>query len=107
MSETDREVWIGLAQVSPKPGNAIFDGAPGAFSNVLCLARDETEFRSMVEEIFGGLGFKVREMMDIEPLEQRWRYGVADDEILALAGQLSESMPLVYDTFYVYESEFE
>ena len=107
MGETDREVWIGLAQVSPKPGNAIFDGAPGAFSNVLCLVRDETEFRSMVEETFGGLGFKVREITDIEPLEQRRRYGVADDEILHLANGLSDSSPLLYDTFYVYESEFE
>lgn len=75
--------------------------------NVLCLVRDETEYRHMVEDTFGQFGFEVREMVDIEPLEQRRRYCLPDEEILHLASHLSDSSSLLYDMFYVYESEFK
>ncbi len=107
LSKTDRAPWIGVVDLKPKLGNSIFDGAPGAFSNVLCLARDEDEYQGMVEETFGELGFEVKAFEEIKPFEQRRRQLSPDDELLDLATQLSESSPLVYDTFYIYESEFE
>ncbi len=107
MSETGREVWIGLVEVRPVPGNTIFDGAPGAYSNALCLAGSEDEYRFMVEVELAKLGLEVLGFEDIEPLRERRRHADPDDEILDLVSQLSESMPLLYDTFYVYESEFE
>ncbi len=107
MREASCEVWIGLVDVRPKPGNSIFDGAPGAYSNVLCLARDEAEYRGMVEGTFGELGFEVNGFEGIEPFEHRREHLSPDDGILGLADQLSEVSPLVYDAFYVYESEFE
>lgn len=99
--ETNREVWIGIADLRPKPGNSIFNGAPGAFSNALCLARNEVEYRCRVADTFGELGFEVKDLTDIEPLEKR----LVDAEILELASQLSASSPVLYDAFYVYESE--
>ena len=107
MSRPNRTTWIGPVEVRPKLGNAVFNGAPGAFSNVLCLARDEAEYRRMVAETLGSLGFEVKAFEDIEPFEQRRRHSPPDEEILDLAAQLSESSPLLYDAFYIYESEFE
>ncbi len=107
MREANREVWIGLVDVRPKLGNSIFDGAPGAYSNVLCLTRDEAEYRRMVEGTFGEFGFEVKAFENIGPLEHRRGDLSPDDEILDLADRVSEVSPLVYDTFYVYESEFE
>ena len=109
MSETNREVWIGLVEVRPVPGNAIFGSAPGAYSNALCLARSEDEYRFMVEVEFGKLGLEVMGFEDIEPLERRrGDRRLGDDvprEVLELAGRLSDAAPVLYDTFYVYESE--
>ncbi len=112
MGETIRRVWIGLVEVRPKPGNAIFEGAPGAFSNVLCLGRDEAEYRRRVVQVFDGLGLEVAGIMDIERLDGQLRdrrpdYDLPEDEIRDLAGQLSETSPVTYDTFYVYESPLE
>jgi hypothetical protein len=45
----------------------------------------------------------VRGAEDVRPLER----DTLDEEWSALATQLSESLPVVYDTFYVYESEEE
>ncbi len=103
----DTTRWISLVEVRPEPGNDIFDGAPGAFSHVLCLATNAVEYRRKVGEFFRGLSLEVMGYDGIEPLEQRQRYGSVSDEILDLAAHLSESSPVLYNTFYVYESEPE
>ncbi len=109
MGETNRAIWIGLIELTPQLGNMIFEGAPGAFSNVLCFASGEAEYRRMVEDTFRGLGFDVEAIADVERLEERLAATeggvVVDDEILDLARQVSESQPILYDAFYVYESK--
>jgi hypothetical protein len=107
MREARSEVWIGLADVRPRLGNSTFDGAPGAFSNVVCFAHDEHEYRRSVAATFQELGFDVKGFEDVEPLANRREHLSPDDEILELAAQLSEVTPLLYDTFYIYESEFD
>jgi hypothetical protein len=109
MTESNRQVWIGLADVKAIPGNSIFDGAPGAYTNALSLAGDEVEYRRNVEDEFQKLGLEVQGFEDVEPLEERRGDGRdgsdVPKEILELASQLSEAKPVVYDTFYVYEQE--
>ncbi len=105
MSEMNREVWIGIADLQPKLGNSIFNGAPGAFSNALCLTGNEAEYRRRVARMFGEPGFEVQDLTDIEPLQKRLAAWEVDEEILELDSQLSVSSPVLYDAFYLYESK--
>jgi hypothetical protein len=107
MTSGPSQPWIGLVEVEPWPGNTIFDLDPGAFSNVLCLAADETGYREKVAHELGKLGLKVVSCEGVEPLAERRLNGFPDevsDEILKLSLDLSETSPVLYDTFYVYKS---
>lgn len=95
-------------EVIPKPGNTIFDGAPGAFTNALCLCIDKDHYCRLVEEMFPTMDLEVKEITDVETLEDRRgrdrpRHDV-DKEVIKLAESLSDTQPAVYDTFYVYEA---
>jgi hypothetical protein len=107
MNKADRQAWIGLVDLRPEPGNDPFDGAPGAYANVLALARSNAHYRQLVTETFTEIGLMVWELENVEPLVERRRKAETDgdvaDDLLALARQLSPSSPVLYDTFYVYE----
>lgn len=45
--EGEREVWTGLVEVIADDGNDIFDGAPGAFANVLALASSVEDYMAV------------------------------------------------------------
>ena len=47
MAGPTREVWIGLVEVVPEEGNDIFDGAPGAYANVLALAESVEDYMAV------------------------------------------------------------
>jgi len=99
MKATD--VWIGLVDVHPVPGNRIFGDDPGAYSNVISLAGSEAEYRARVTCAMEELGLEVITIENVEPFDR----AVADPDLIALANTVSDTKPLVYDTFYVYEKE--
>lgn len=111
MSKIRREAWIGLVKIIPVSDHPmILDGAPGAFSNVVALARDESEYRRLIAEAFGESGLEVVAFEDVEPLAQRLDRPVSDDavhraEFRELASRLSEDVPVLFDAIYIYESE--
>lgn len=111
MSKPTTEVWAGLIEVQPQPGNDIFDNAPGAFCNVLGLAGAEAEYRHLAGIAFLELGLTIRAFENVESLGP-WENGprLEDDvpeEFLDLVKQLSPTSRLVHSIFYVYENEFD
>jgi hypothetical protein len=98
-----REIWIGLVEVSPLEGNDIFDGAPGAFTNVLAEADGLDGFRASVLMALEREGLTVIEIEDAEPLRERLAEFEVDEEILRLAPEAASNV--VWHTFHVYESD--
>lgn len=111
MGDVSRQPWIALIEVRPEPGNDFFEGAPGAYVSVLVLARNATEYRRLVTEAFDEIGLTVYGLEDVEPLTERRRKAGPDgdvaDDLLALARRLSPSLPVAYDSFYVYEQIYD
>jgi hypothetical protein len=90
-------------EVTPHPGNDIFGDAPGGYSNVLAEASSFVEYKAKVVAALDEEGLTVVEIEDAEPLRERQTRLQVPDAILAIADGTSESV--VWDTFYVFESE--
>jgi hypothetical protein len=97
------QVWIGLVQVTPHPGNDIFGDAPGGFANVLAEASSFAEYNAKVIAALDEEGLTVVEIEDAEPLPERQTRFQVPENILAIADEAAERV--VWDTFYVFESE--
>lgn len=104
-TQEDLDVWVGTADLKPVAGNDIFEEADGAVTNVCALARDEAGYRRAVVETFRELGLNVVEIDDIEPFQNRAQDLEPDSNSFEIAAGVSRTTPLVYDEFYVYESE--
>jgi hypothetical protein len=102
-------ILTALIRVVPEPGNDVFDGAPGAWTNFYLLADEERfyalvnedgAFREAVHAAMKTLGLVVHDiepMLVVDPAEQ-------SSSIQELLRELSEATPWVHDTFHVYES---
>lgn len=101
-----REVWIGLVEVMPDEGNDIFEGAPGAYANVLALARSVEDYMTITAAALEQQCLIPVGVDDPEPLRARQSRVDLADEILQL-GEQAQSGEVVWDTFYVFETDDE
>lgn len=98
-------LWIGRADVQPQPGNDMFDSAPGAFANVVGLAKDVLEFENITRSFFGSLGCDLIGLERIYDFAIRSETGGLPEEMMALASNVSPDEPILFDTFYIYEED--
>jgi len=92
-----------LPSVHLGTGKDIFEGALGAYKNLLRLAQDEAEYCRMVMETFRNMNLEVQGNEDVKRVE----LPILGEDLRTLVDELSETSPVVYDTFYIYESEAE
>lgn len=104
--QTNREVWIGLVEVAPEEGSDIFDGAPGAYANVLAIASSVDDYMAVTAPALLRAGVIAVGVENPEPLRARHSRGELSDEMLGLAERAREGH-VVWDTFYVFEAEDE
>jgi hypothetical protein len=95
-----REVWIALVEVAPHEGNDIFDGGPGAFTNILAAADGLSDYRSRIETALDREGLSVLDIEDAEPLRDRLSRFEVDEELLELVPQAANTV--VWGEFDVY-----
>jgi hypothetical protein len=105
-NEQEREVWTGLVEVVADEGNDIFDGAPGAFANVLALASSVDDYMAVTATALLREGVVAVGVDDPEPLRERQSRKTLSDEFLALAERAAQG-EIVWDTFHVFENDEE
>jgi hypothetical protein len=106
MTEQEREIWIGLVEVTADEGNDIFDGAPGAYTNVLALASSVEDYMAVTAPALLRAGVVAVGVDDPEPLRVRQSRATLGDDILALGEQAARG-EVVWTTFHVFLSEEE
>ena len=100
----EREVWIGLVEVTADEGNDVFDGAPGAYTNVLALASSVEDYMAVTAPALLRAGVVAVGVDDPEPLRVRQLRVELNDEFLALGEQAARG-EVVWSTFHVFESD--
>jgi hypothetical protein len=101
------DVWIGLVEVRPLPGNDTLAGDPGAFANALTIAGDAEDFCTRVANFFRGEGFEVLSCESVERLEDRARGVALPEEMAELGDAARETSEVQFDTYFTYRSADE
>jgi hypothetical protein len=102
----EREVWIGLVEVVPEEGNNIFEGAPGAYANVLALVSSVGGYMAVTGPALARRGLEAVEVANPEPLRERQSRAALSEEMIRLA-EHARAGEVVWDTFYVFETDDE
>ena len=102
---TTKEVWIGLANVTAcEQPNDILDFGVRGYVNVLAMAGDEGEFRSLVESAATNqFGLKVIEIGEAEKFRERVANYQISDEIRALSRTAQALNAVEFGTFHLYD----
>lgn len=103
----DLDVWVGLVELRPLPGNDLLEGDPGAFANTLTVAADAEDFRTRAANFFRGKGFEVASFEAVELLEDRDLAGVLPEEMRRLGELAGETSQVQFDTYFRYGSTDE
>ena len=86
-----RQIWVGLAEVTPLEGCTTLGGSKGAFVHVMAWANDEANFRVVLQRNMPQLKLALADVRDPEPWEVRsgapdlpkelyeMAYSIADD----------------------------
>jgi hypothetical protein len=101
------DVWVGLVEVRPLPGNEMLEGDPGAFANALTVAADAEDFCTRAANFFRGAGFEVVSFESVEPLAARARGVALPDEMAALGETARSTSEVQFDTYFTYRSADE
>ena len=86
--------WIGLANVTPKPGNDLLGTGPGAFVVSIAWANSARDYFRKVVDVLNEEGFDVVQIEDIDTFEDRIKNQTVASEILELAEQVTEDDPV-------------
>lgn len=100
-AKSDR-IWLGIANVQPKPQSDFAFGGAGAHVAVFGYAGDSDEFLQAATRLLDALDFNVVEIDEIERLTiSEFKDRVAA-ETLEIVECLTPETPVGYGTFYTY-----
>jgi hypothetical protein len=100
-----KTVWIGLAEVSQRPGAGVLMDRNAAAVNVLALACDRESFERAVSDAFDRMGFDVVGLEDPEPLARRLEVATVDEELLKRADDVRETGQVQFGTWHTWQSD--
>jgi hypothetical protein len=98
------DVWVGLVEVRPLPGNETLEGDPGAFANTLSVAGDADDFRTRAANFFRGEGFAIVSFEDVERLADRGSGTPLPAEMARLGEVARETAEVQFDSYFRYRS---
>jgi len=98
--QTNKNLWIGLATVTPLADNKELGDAKGASVNVLLIAETEDKFNKTVKAKLFEYGYILEELEDVELFNFNHEYG---DDLNIIAEQALRSGNLAWGTFYTFD----
>lgn len=97
--------YIGVIEVCELDDNQVLEGAKGAFVNVIVLAKDENEYKSIAIKELDSLGLKVINIENIESVDKKITNSELIFELEQASTKVNESFPVFFDEFQVYFDE--
>ena len=99
------ELWIGVVGLKPIDPKA-WEGAVGAYTNIVTWASSREEFRKKSEELAASMKLYIFEIEDEEPVSDRTKKFSLSEELEELVDR-AETNPkaILYGTFHRYPFE--
>jgi hypothetical protein len=98
------EVWVGLANVRPRPGNQYVQDK-GAFVNVLAFAADKVTYINRIKKALDELDFDLVDIEDVEPFRIRTANHEVDETLKAAAAEAEREKGVAFGVFHSYEND--
>ena len=100
-------LWIGFANVRPKPGTDALHECVGAYVNVLGRAMSPTEFQVLAKKALEDVDLLLVSLEDIENFSVRMEKQRVSSKLKEIAEQVAEVGDIRFDTFEAYAHEDE
>lgn len=95
--------WIGLVEISDKPGNEILNDSTGAFVIVLASALSARDFTNKVKENIESMGLEFIQIEDVELFSERAEKNELDKNIINLAIEVIETGEIRFGDFHTFD----
>jgi hypothetical protein len=99
------EVWIGLAQLSQRPGTGVLMDRNLAYATVLGLADSVDEFKRVITRAADRMGFDLLEMEEEEPLRIRQTRCEIPPAALQLAAEVIDTKEARFSPLFTWIAE--
>ena len=96
---TECVYWAGVAEVVPRYGNNLLEGAEGAYVGVIGMASSAPEFFSKANAAFAAMDFDMLDLADVGSIRSVEDWTNADDGLRMKLASLSTSNPIEFGTF--------
>jgi hypothetical protein len=100
------EVWIGLFEVTPRPGTTNFDAA-GAFVQIVAPAVSESEYVARALAALADVGFDAVEWEDVYPLGPDWPPHDAHPSLVAAVAEARKRNHAAWGDWHLFPHEDE
>ena len=98
------EVWIGMVEVRPLPGNTILGDGKGAFVNAFAFVSNTQEYKEAVKAALEEALLLAIDFQDIEPFSERTARQDLSEQFQELAGWTKLTGEVALDDFHVYKN---
>jgi hypothetical protein len=101
-TNSDGELWIGLAEVNQMSNPGILGSSEGAFTNAIAHAVSRSSFRFKVKDALGELGLDLKRLENAETLDARLAKHSVDPELTKVAEEVRTSGRAGFGTFHTF-----
>lgn len=102
---SDKELWIGLAEVEPTSPNGVLGDVRGGFTNAIAVARGRADFRAAVKRGLDDLGLRLIHLRESETLKTRLsKYSISED-VERAADEVKSTGEVGFGTFHTFDAE--
>ena len=100
----NKQIWVGLAEVTPQPGCEMLKEGKGAFVHTMAWAEDAEHFKRVLTRCFGQMKMDLGGVRQPEPWVVRsQRQDEGSPELLELAEQISQNeAKIAFGTFHAW-----
>ncbi|HJR72555.1 MAG TPA: hypothetical protein VJ806_02810 [Luteimonas sp.] len=103
MDTNEKGFWSGVAEVIPRTGNHLLEGADGAYVGVVGIAASEAEFLDNSRIAFNAMNFDLLELEDVEFIDSVEKWMEADEVMRERVSALSDRNPIEFGSFHTFK----
>jgi hypothetical protein len=102
MSTTSGPRWVAVAEVTPKSGNDLLEGADGAYVGIAAFAESQELLRALATSFFDTLGFMLIGVEDIKLIQSSEDLAGVDVDLRNQLEELDPKQMIVCGSFHAF-----
>ena len=102
---SDKELWIGLAEVEQTSRHGVLGDVRGGFTNAIAMANGKVDFRAAVKRGLDDLGLRLIHLKEAETLKTRLSKHSISEDLERTADEVKSTGEVGFGTFHTFDVE--